>query len=187
MYKNQTNYLIMGILLFTALPQSAVAGSWHEHWHHHYKNNHIPTFSRQAALPDRHLTPGVRNPKVTQSNIYQTICVRGYTRTIRPPEHYTESLKRKQIRQYGYPAGRNKLWFFEEDHLMSLELGGSPTSPQNLWPEPLKTQGGWGAHTKDRLENRLNHMVCDGQMSLRKAQHLITHNWIKAYRAMYSP
>ena len=25
---------------------------------------------------------------------------------------------------------------YQEDHLISLELGGNPTDPRNLWPEP---------------------------------------------------
>ncbi len=54
----------------------------------------------QRDLPDPGLTPGAINPAVTQGNIGATICVRGWTRTIRPPAQYTEDLKRRQIREY---------------------------------------------------------------------------------------
>jgi len=37
------------------------------------------------VLPNSHVTPGALNPSVTQANIHSTICVRGYTKTIRPP------------------------------------------------------------------------------------------------------
>jgi hypothetical protein len=57
----------------------------------------------QASVPDPALTPGVINPDVTQANIQETICVRGWTRTIRPDRRYTQSLKRKQITALGYP------------------------------------------------------------------------------------
>src|SRR5258708_3844160 len=38
-----------------------------------------------GVLPDSTCTPGSTNPNVTQANIQQTICVSGYTQTIRPP------------------------------------------------------------------------------------------------------
>lgn len=56
-------------------------------------------------LPDPTRTPGVANPDVTQDNIKQTICVSGWTKTIRPPSSYTSKLKLEQIKEYRY---RNK-------------------------------------------------------------------------------
>ena len=41
------------------------------------------------------LTPGALNPDVTQVNIHSTICVPGWTATIRPPPDYTDALKVK--------------------------------------------------------------------------------------------
>lgn len=49
------------------------------------------------ALPDPRLTPGAINPEVTRDNIDSTICVPGFTRTIRPPARYTSRLKREQL------------------------------------------------------------------------------------------
>jgi hypothetical protein len=57
--------------------------------------------SAGSGLPNPLLTPGAVDPRVTQSNIEETICVRGWTRTVRPPESYTEPLKREQINRYG--------------------------------------------------------------------------------------
>jgi len=108
------------------------------------------------------LTPGVVNPDVTQSTIATTICRRGWTRTIRPPVSYTDDLKRKGLSQYGLrgpPSG------YQEDHLISLELGGHPTDPRNLWPEPYPR-----ASTVDQAENELNAQVCSGKLSLADAQ-----------------
>jgi hypothetical protein len=83
-------------------------------------------FPESAALPNPRLTPGALNPAVTQANIDETICRRGgYTKSIRPDEGYTEGLKREGIRQYGYSDHR--LRDYEEDHLIPLELGGSPS------------------------------------------------------------
>jgi hypothetical protein len=53
-------------------------------------------------LPNRSLTPGALNPDVRQDNIATTICVKGWTKTVRPPAYYTNKLKKSQIREYGY-------------------------------------------------------------------------------------
>jgi hypothetical protein len=107
-------------------------------------------------------TPGVLNPDVTQATIAATICRRGWTRTIRPPVEYTNALKEKQMRAYGEPG---RISAYQEDHLISLELGGDPTDPRNLWPEPYPR-----AAAVDRIENQLNAEVCNGSLSLRDAQ-----------------
>jgi len=54
---------------------------------------------------------------------------------------------------------------YQEDHLVSLELGGDPTDPRNLWPEPYPR-----AAAVDRIENELNAKVCSGRLSLADAQ-----------------
>jgi hypothetical protein len=115
-----------------------------------------------AVLADPVRTPGVLNPDVTQATIGQTICVQGWTRTVRPPTDYTNALKRKQMRVYhetGAPSA------YQEDHLVSLELGGHPTDPRNLWPEPYPRAG-----QVDTIENELNAQVCGGSLTLAQAQ-----------------
>src|SRR5438094_8975205 len=86
--------------------------------------------ARYAALPA--LTPGALNPDVTPATIRQTICSRGWTATIRPASSLTSALKLEQMRQYGFAGGPAD---YEEDHFISLELGGAPSDPTNLWPE----------------------------------------------------
>jgi hypothetical protein len=113
-----------------------------------------------AADPVR--TPGVLNPDVTQGNIHSTICVRGWTSTIRPPTSYTNELKQKQMREYGVGGSLSN---YQEDHLISLSLGGHPTDPRNLWPEPNPR-----AREVDVIELELNDKVCSGEMSLAEAQ-----------------
>jgi hypothetical protein len=107
-------------------------------------------------------TPGVLNPDVTQTNIASTICKHGWTRTIRPPTDYTNALKLKQMREYGVGGAPSD---YQEDHLISLELGGHPTDARNLWPEPYPR-----AAEVDAIENELNAKVCAGEMSLEDAQ-----------------
>lgn len=131
-----------------------------------------------SDLPDPSLTPGAINPAVTQANIQQTVCVKGYTKTIRPPAHLTNKLKKRQIREYGY-ADRNPK-HYEEDHLIALSIGGAPHDPSNLWPEPRKSQ--WNAEQKDQLEFVLYKMVCRQEISLAEAQHAMATNWIDAWK-----
>src|ERR1035437_6991394 len=123
-----------------------------------------------GVLPDQLCTPGAIDPKVTQDDLYQTICSKGYTKTVRPPTSYTNKLKVQQILEYGY-VDKN-LKDYEEDHLISLELGGSPTDPKNLWPEP-----GSSPNPKDKIENLCKKKVCDGEITLTKAQQEIATNW----------
>ena len=118
--------------------------------------------ARGAVLADPVHTPGVVNPAVTQAEIRSTICAKGWTRTIRPSVTYTNALKLRQMRRYrerGSPSA------YQEDHLISLELGGDPTDPRNLWPEPYPR-----ASAVDQIENELNARVCSGALSLRDAQ-----------------
>jgi hypothetical protein len=115
-----------------------------------------------VVLASPTLTPGALNPAVTQETIRWTICVRGWTRTVRPAASYTSALKVRQLKAFdlrGPPSA------YQEDHLISLELGGSPTDPRNLWPEPYPR-----AAQVDRIENELNAKVCTGRVSLARAQ-----------------
>lgn len=125
-----------------------------------------------GGLPDRDCTPGVVDPAVTQDNLKATICHAGYTATVRPPVDYTNALKKQGMADYGEPGTAAD---YEEDHLIPLELGGSPTDPNNLWPEPYAEPN--GARDKDRVENFLHDEVCSGRMALAEAQNLIATNW----------
>ena len=135
--------------------------------------------STNPALPNARLTSGATNPAVTPSTIHSTICVVGYTSRIRPVESYTERLKFSQL-DSGYNLhGDTRAAHYEEDHLIPLEVGGSPTSVKNLWPEPRYVP--WGAAKKDALENRLHALVCSGAVPLATAQRVFATNWIAGY------
>jgi hypothetical protein len=144
-------------------------------------SRHVPLLLAAAAvvllvvvlLPRRHgqslivraspaLTPGALNPDVTQETIGSTICVQGWTRTVRPPSSYTHALELRQMRAYGESGPTTG---YQEDHFISLELGGAPTDPRNLWPEPQPRAG-----VVDRIENQLNQEVCSGRITLAEGQ-----------------
>ena len=111
-------------------------------------------------------TPGVLNPDVRQETIAETICVSGWTRTIRPPTEYTSRLKEEQLREYGLTGTPSD---YQEDHLVSLELGGHPTDRRNLWPEPRPH-----AEEVDKIENQLHQQICSGELTLATAQQRIS-------------
>ena len=141
-----------------------------------------PVAVRLPGEPDPTLTPGALNPAVTQATIDSTICVSGWTATIRPSVTFTNHLKILQIAQYGYSDARTSS--YEEDHLISLELGGAPSDPRNLWPEPytisLADGRSTGAHVKDAFETKLKKQVCDGAITLAEAQQDIGDQWVHA-------
>jgi hypothetical protein len=121
-----------------------------------------------GRLPDPHCTPGGIDPAVTQADIQATICASGYTERVRPPESQTQAFKFDQAYPaYGIPSGDES----ELDHLVPLELGGD-NDAANLWPEV-----GSVPNPKDAVEDALNQAVCDGRVSLARAQRAIARNW----------
>jgi hypothetical protein len=142
----------------------------------------VPAHLGPAEIyPDPVRTPGATNPNITQDNIRETICnPRWSTKSIRPAEDYTRRLKYDQIREYAYSDFSMR--DYEEDHFIPLELGGNPTDPRNLWPEPFETSiPDGGAHAKDRVENYLHAEVCAGSLTLEQAQREITEDWYRVY------
>ena len=123
------------------------------------------------SRPDPTCTPGALNPAVTQATIDQTICVAGWTATVRPPESVTEQEKAASMAAYG---DTGSLGAYEYDHFVPLELGGATNDPRNLWPEPGATP-----NPKDTVENELRQEVCDGQITLARAQREIVANWVR--------
>jgi len=125
----------------------------------------------------------VINLEVTQANIQQTICVRGWTATIQ--------LKKQQLQAVRFTD--KNFAHYEEDHFISLELGGNPRDAKNLWPEmwgtpgtPLTSHGPFprslvGAKAKDNTEKALNTAVCNGTITFQEAQHIVATDWFKYY------
>lgn len=136
----------------------------------------IAALSIAATLPDPSKTPGEANPVLTQ----QKLCSKSFRTG--PYRKVPQSLKNQVYKLYGAVnhkgvcAGKEGC---EVDHLISLEIGGANTI-KNLWPEPYP--GTWGAHTKDKLENRLHKLVCAKTITLEEAQKAISTDWIAAYR-----
>lgn len=114
----------------------------------------------------------VLNPAVTEATISSTICVPGWTSRVRPPTSYTEPLKISQIAAEGLTG---PISAYEEDHRVPLELGGSPSDPENLSPEAHPV-----SYTKDSGENSARAQVCAGA-DLRTVQAEFVARWLAPY------
>lgn len=136
---------------------------------------------RGAELPDRRLTPGA-----TVSITHEQVCEVGFSRTQRI--RFTVAEKREICRRYDLtymPAFRSAGHSYSGcviDHLIPLEIGGA-NNILNEWPEP--TGGEWSASKKDALENRVRWLICDGKISLERAQREIAENWIEMYGRVF--
>jgi hypothetical protein len=142
-----------------------------------------------AMVPNKKLTPGAIDPRVTQANIQQTICKSGYTKSVRKtPQKMQDAV----FAAYGIPP--EKEGDYELDHVVSLELGGADVA-KNLWPEkycPTKKEKGmlgmfppapcYGAREKDVVETNFKRQVCAGKMTLKEAQKRIAADWLAEYK-----
>lgn len=135
-------------------------------------------YDHGQPLPDPACTPGALSPAVTQATLATTICRKGgYTGTIRPPVGITNKEKAANAKSYGYTG---PLHDAEYDHLISLQLGGDPNDPRNLWVEPPSPGHKAGAgpnNPKDAVETRLHTAICNGQVTLAAAQKAIATDW----------
>lgn len=129
----------------------------------------------QNVLPDASLTPGL-----AATTDVHAICTRGYATHVRPKGALWRRLKDDAYNRYHLARGHRssvspngvRRPAYEVDHLIPLELGGSPTDLRNLWPEPLAD-----AKRKDKVENQLHTLVCSGRITLTAAQGAIARNW----------
>lgn len=150
-------------------------------WRRHSTSYEIPRVGSGRVgpadlYPNSAETPGATDPRVTQDNIAETICVAGWTKTVRPPSNVTNPIKLRMMRSRGLPDAPSA---YELDHLIPLDLGGCPDCKTNLWLEPYEPMP--GARQKDKVENYLHRQVCSGAITLQEAQRQIAMDWYKLY------
>jgi hypothetical protein len=116
--------------------------------------------------------PASSTPGAIASSDPAVVCVRGYSRTVRPAYDYAWRRFRVSVfRAYGIP---HEQWRnFTLDHAIPLSLGGAPEDLRNVWPEPKSE-----AKRKDEVEDALLLAACYRHtISLRAAQATIGRNW----------
>src|SRR5690242_8024386 len=153
-----------------------------------------------SLYPDPDRTPGMPNPNITQDNIGRNICSKKWsTKNIRPPSNYTTNLKKKEMKDWGL---KGKTGDYEEDHFISLENGGDPQDPKNLWPEPYNTKVNgkvMGAKQKDLVEGYIHDEICfdvrnhkvnskkykaTKSVTLADGQRILANDWYACYLDM---
>ena len=128
--------------------------------------------------PDRRCSPGAYYSKLTTAVICASTFRTG------PIRNVPDSEKHQVEQEYGL-APRPYGSTLEIDHIVNLELGGS-NDIANLYPEKATLSANApGFHVKDKLENRLHDLVCDGTMGLRSVQRQIAANWQSLYRKVF--
>ena len=80
------------------------------------------------GLPSNHLTPGAKVTNVNQGNVKSTICSASYVKKNSPSSSFLNNLKAKQIKAGYFVDGLTDTKLYAEDHLIPIELGGSPAS-----------------------------------------------------------
>ena len=110
------------------------------------------------------------NPDVTPENIEQTICVKGWSKSVRPPQIFTDRVKKHLMRQAGLPLESIGDWIL--DHRINIAIGGSPTALANLMLQPRDE-----SFEKDRAENRAHSLICTHRIDLRQAQLTMWKDW----------
>ena len=130
------------------------------------------------SLPISVQARGTLNSDVNPETILATICIPGFTKAVRPSSNYTNGVKKKLMRDAGLNYD-TQARAYELDHIVPLALGGHPRKLENLELQPWEGEN--GAKRKDRIEVKLQCLVCGGQVPLAEAQHDIAGDWQSAY------
>ena len=124
----------------------------------------------------------VYNAHVSQATISQTICQPGYTKAVRPPANFTNGVKQKLVKRAGYPE--SEVYKYKLDYVVPVALGGHPRKLENF--ELIRREGPSISKRKNGIEEKLQCLVCAGELSLADAQHEASTDWEAAYQR-YAP
>lgn len=112
----------------------------------------------------------ITNPDVTQDNTWQTICTSGWTKAVRPPQAYTDKVKRDLLADLGgAPLD------YELDHIIPLAAGEHPTNPQKL--DLQAWEGDDGVKANDVVETQVKWMICTGHITLAQGPQCFIDGW----------
>ena len=141
----------------------------------HYPDLKPPQGYRAASVfaPDPQLTPGLTNHSSRAD-----LCASDSVPVAAPVDR---QVALDIFRSHG--VSDPSPMAYELDHLVPPELGGV-TAVRNLWPQPYDARP-WNASAKDALEDRLLHLICQGQVPLATAQAEIADDWVAAYKKYF--
>lgn len=143
------------------------------------KSSPAPATLAPRYIPNYARTPGAINPAVTQAYIRGAVCVPGWRKTVRPSTACTEELKKRQMCELGLPGTPQD---YHEDHLVPHCVGGHPSDPRNLWPQPVGCE--WTDKVKDQLEGSVCWQLCRGDTTLKDGHAIFlppdwTHEYVR--------
>lgn len=121
------------------------------------------------SMPDPACTPGA----VFEGRTREELCAFGYSKKVR---NVSQSMKDRVYAAYGvrhHASGE-----YQVDHHISLSLGGS-NDFSNLWPEAALPKPGY--HEKDAVEHFLYAKLCEGELSVKEVQALVSRHWKDVY------
>lgn len=180
---------LQGALAMAGLPEVSSEGTTSSNSSINERNNAIEKekyFFKPApwdGLPSNLLTPGATVSTVNQNNIKSTICSSKYVKKNTPSATFLEKLKTKQIKAGYVVDGLKDAKLYAIDFLIPIELGGSPTNEENLWPQLI--DGRNGHIVKNKLEKIIYNSVCSGQMTLKQGQDAIGIDWMEEYELRF--
>jgi hypothetical protein len=163
----------VGLFASVVLSVAAIAAAA---WITNIRDSSVATFqaTRIATLPlpRRALTPGslrtIRKEDVCQ----------GSSLANDPPVR--ASTAEAVFNRYAVPSEARSSYAM--DYLIAPSLGGTDNA-NNIWPEPASSA--WNAADKDRLEDHLHALVCEGALPLAVAQNDLARDWIAAYKKYF--
>lgn len=122
---------------------------------------------------------GSLSKSVTQGNIDKTVCVPGYSASIRPDVTITNKIKLKMIDNKKIP--RSEISKYQLDHIVPLSVGGAPLDINNFQLQPYFGEIN-NAKAKDAVEHKIHSDLCKGKISLVNAQNIFLENRWKFYQ-----
>ena len=129
----------------------------------------ITTLAFGGNLPDTTKTPGDTNRAV----MLMELCHPEYLRGANIPP----TVRANVLKNYGLTEANMNSYIMTFS--IPVCLGGSATI-KNIWP--LKIKGEWNYFQKKIIDKKLNHMVCNAEISLQEAREIIKSDWILAYK-----
>jgi hypothetical protein len=124
-----------------------------------------------AIGSDPDCAPGELDPAVT-ANTAKTICSQAWVATankLQPPATTLEKL----LIEYQLPGNPAT---YALARVIPVEDGGSPTSPQNLFPLPLNGYG--GRQTQTLVADQLHNEICSHKITAAQAAKALEGDWL---------
>ncbi len=137
-----------------------------------------PPLTAAAIEPKIKITPKITS-KNYQDNLPQTLCVGGQVSSAHSSYFWGKPGK-LQLCKFSYMETSSKN--YEEIRLAPPSVGGNPSDPRNLWPQPQISA--WDAAQKERRKFVTSRMVCTQEITLAEIQQAISANLIEVWKKL---